>query len=213
MGLMSNDRYSVYNATASAVLSAPPYNFSSSMVGVTYLAPLLGAIIGGYVAGPLSDRYTLYLAHRNGGIREPEHRLWGVAAYTTCLTAGLLMWGLGAAHEAPVGVLLTGSVLCGFGIVSGGSYAITYAVDCFKEIAGETIVSLILMRNNLTFAFGYAITPWINAAGMQNTFIAVGIICFVTGLSFLLMIWKGKSLRIRCEKRYWDYTASQVVRH
>ncbi|ETN43078.1 uncharacterized protein HMPREF1541_02236 [Cyphellophora europaea CBS 101466] len=209
----TNSWYLVYNATASAILSAEPYNFSSSMVGVTYLAPLLGAIIGGIVAGPLSDRFVLMLAHRNNGIREPEHRLWGVATYTFCLTLGLLMWGLGAANEAPVGVLLTGSVFCGFGIVSGGSYAITYAVDCFKEIAGETIFSLIICRNNMTFAFGYAITPWINTSGLQNTFIAVAVICFVTGCSFLLMIWKGRDFRIKSEARYWKYASSQVVKH
>jgi MFS family permease len=182
------------------------------MVGVTYLAPLLGAIIGGIVAGPVSDMYTLRLARRNGGIREPEQRLWGVTLYALCLTTGLLMWGVGAANSAHVGVLLTGSVLCGFGIVAGGCYAITYAVDCFKEIAGETIVSLILVRNNLTFAFGYAITPWINTSGLQNTFIAVSVICAVTGSSFLLMIWKGRSFRIRSQERYWDYAATQVLK-
>ncbi|KPI41281.1 putative MFS-type transporter [Cyphellophora attinorum] len=209
----TNSWYSVYNATASLILSSPPYNMSAAMVGVTYLAPLLGAIIGGIVAGPLSDRFTLFLAHRNNGIREPEQRLWGVITYTACLTIGLLMWGVGAAHSAPLGVLLFGSVLCGFGIVTGGSYAITYAVDCYKEIAGETIVSLIIVRNNMTFAFGYAITPWINASGLQNTFIAVSVICLVTGMSFLLMIWKGRALRISCEKRYWEYAASQLVKH
>ena len=209
----TNSWYSVYNATASAILSSEPYHYSSSMVGVTYLAPLLGAIIGGIVAGPLSDNLTLRLAHRNGGIREPEQRLWGVMLYTLVLTTGLLMWGVGAAHSAPVGVLLIGSVFCGFGIVTGGAYAITYAVDCYKEIAGETIVSLILCRNNLTFAFGYAITPWISASGLQNTFVAVSVICFVTGSSFLLMIWKGRGWRIRCQDRYWDYAASQVAKH
>lgn len=177
------------------------------MVGTTYLAPLLGALIGGYVAGPLSDKLALRLAHRAGGIREPEHRLWGLTAYAILLPIGLFMWGIGAAHSAPLGVLLVGSVFCGFGIVSGGSYAIAYDVDSFKEIAGESMVSLILCRNTLTFAFSYAITPWINASGLQNTFIAVGIIAFGTGLSFLLMIWKGKALRIKSAARYWRYAA------
>lgn len=183
------------------------------MVGVTYLAPLLGALIGGYVAGPLSDKLSMHLAHRAGGLREPEHRLWGLASYAIILPIGLFMWGIGAAHSAPLGVLLVGSVFCGFGIVAGGSYAIAYNVDSGRDIAGESMVSLILCRNTLTFAFSYAITPWINASGMQNTFIAVGIIAFVTGSSFVLMIWKGKELRTKTASRYWRYAATQAVVH
>jgi hypothetical protein len=34
--------YNVLNATASSLLSAPPYNFSASMVGLSYLGPLIG---------------------------------------------------------------------------------------------------------------------------------------------------------------------------
>ncbi|KAH7025068.1 uncharacterized protein B0I36DRAFT_366964 [Microdochium trichocladiopsis] len=191
----TNSWYSVYNATASLILTSAPFNFTSSMVGVTYLAPLFGAVIGGFVAGPVSDKLALRLAHRNQGLREPEHRLWGLVSYGVILPLGLLMWGVGAAHGAPLGVILVGSVFCGFGIVSGGSFAIAYDVDCFKEIAGESMVSLILVRNTMTFAFSYAITPWIEASGLQNTFIAVGVIALVTGFSFLLMIWKGKSFR------------------
>ncbi|KAJ1322980.1 MFS transporter [Microdochium nivale] len=208
----TNAWYSVYNATASMILTAAPFNFTASMVGVTYLAPLLGAAIGGYVAGPLSDKLALRFAHRTGGLREPEHRLWGLTSYAIILPLGLFMWGVGAANAAPLGVILVGSVFCGFGIVSGGSYAITYDVDCFKEIAGESMVSVILVRNTMTFAFSYAITPWINAAGLQNTFIAVGIIALVTGFSFLLMIWKGKACRERCADRYWLYAADQMVK-
>lgn len=37
--------FNVLNATASLILSAPPYNFSASMVGLSYLGPALGAII------------------------------------------------------------------------------------------------------------------------------------------------------------------------
>ncbi|KXJ86559.1 major facilitator superfamily domain-containing protein [Microdochium bolleyi] len=209
----TNSWYSVYNATAALILTGAPYNYTSSMVGVTYLAPLLGAIIGGFVSGPLSDKLALRLAHRAGGLREPEHRLWGLTSYAIILPIGLFMWGIGAAHGAPLAVILIGSVFCGFGIVSGGSYAITYDVDCFKEIAGESMVSLILVRNTMTFAFSYAITPWINASGLQNTFIAVGIIALGTGFSFLLMIWKGKSFRIKCADRYWLYAADQMVKH
>lgn len=38
--------FNVLNGTASLILSQKPYGFSSSMVGLAYLSPLLGAALG-----------------------------------------------------------------------------------------------------------------------------------------------------------------------
>jgi MFS family permease len=210
---MSVFRYNVYNATTSAILSSAPYSFSAATVGLSYVAPLIGTLIAGVVTGPLADWSTLQLARRSKGLREPEQRLWGLAIYCVLMPAGLLIWGLGAAHKLHWAVLLFGAILCGYCNVAGGSYAIAYNVDCFREIAGESIVSMILCRNTMSFAFNYAITPWINAQGLQKTFIAVAVLSCGFGCSFLLMIWKGKNLRKRCAERYWRYVATQVVQH
>lgn len=210
--LTSLPRYAVYNATASAFLSAPPYNFNSSQVGLTYLAPLFGSIAGGFVAGPLADWHTLRLAWRNGGVREPEQRLWALAIYSTAVPLGLLLWGLGAAYGWHFGILILGGFLCSMCSIASG-VSIAYNVDCFKEIAGESMVSLILVRNTLTFAFNYGITPWIEASGIRDTFIAVAVLAMATGFTFLGVVWKGKCLRRRSAERYWRYASTQVVKH
>lgn len=129
------------------------------------------------------------------------------------MPTGLLIWGLGAYHHVHWAVLLLGGGLCGYCNVAGGSYALAYAVDCFKELSGETIVSVILCRNTISFAFSYSITPWIDAQGLQRTFIAVAILSWSFGMSFLLMEWKGKCLRAMSADRYWRYVDTQVVRH
>jgi MFS family permease len=206
-------RYNVYNATTSVILSSPPYNFSAATVGLSYVAPLIGTFIAGVVTGPFADWTTLKLARRSKGLREPEQRLWGLVLYCVLMPAGLLIWGLGAAHSLHWAVLLFGGILLGYCNVAGGSYAIAYSVDCFREISGESIVSMILCRNTMSFAFNYAITPWINAQGLQNTFIAVAILSCAFGCTFFLMTWKGKYFRVRCAERYWQYVATQVVRH
>ncbi|EED19206.1 conserved hypothetical protein [Talaromyces stipitatus ATCC 10500] len=204
--------YNVYNATTSAILSVAPYDFSAAIVGLSYVAPLIGASMAGVISGPVADWLTLRLATRNGGLREPEQRLWGLVVYCILMPAGLLIWGLGAYHGLHWAVVLLGGLLCGYCNVSGGAYALAYAVDCFKELSGETIVSVILCRNTLSFAFNYAITPWIDAQGLQNTFIAVAVLAWAFGMSFLLMEWKGKALRVMCAERYWTYVETQVVR-
>lgn len=49
--------YNVLNATASLLLSNPPYNFASSDVGLMYLGPLCGAALG-YVTAPTIPKIT-----------------------------------------------------------------------------------------------------------------------------------------------------------
>lgn len=38
--------FNVLNATAALILASPPYNFSSSYIGVAYVAPLVGVLLG-----------------------------------------------------------------------------------------------------------------------------------------------------------------------
>uniref|UniRef100_A0A060T1K0 ARAD1C17094p n=1 Tax=Blastobotrys adeninivorans TaxID=409370 RepID=A0A060T1K0_BLAAD len=195
--------YNVYNATASSILSEPPYNFSSAIVGTTYVAPLIGALVGGIYAGPISDWVVLQIARRNGGVREPEHRLIGLAAYCVIMPAGIFLWGIGAAHHIAWIGLLFGAAMVGACNVIGGAYSIAYSVDCYKDISGESLVSVILARNTISFAFNYAITPWIDHSGLQNTFIVVGVLALVTGLSTVAVIYKGRRLRLASKNRYW----------
>jgi len=69
------------NLTQSQVFAAPPYNFSSSTIGLFNFAVLVGALIGLFTAGPLSDALAARLTQRNRGIREPEMRLLAMIPY------------------------------------------------------------------------------------------------------------------------------------
>ncbi|CAN6602167.1 protein Hol1p [Trichomonascus vanleenenianus] len=197
--------FNVYNATASVILSAAPYNFSSSMVGLSYVAPTIGALVGGYYAGPIADIFVLRLARRNKGVREPEQRLWGLSAFCLFMPAGLILWGVGAAHSVHWAGLLLGAAFLAACNVMGGAFSLAYCVDSYKDLAAETLMGLMFLRNTLSFGFNYAITPWISHSGLQNTFITVGMIALTTGLTFLLVIWKGKSWRRWTATRYWRF--------
>ena len=201
--------YSVINATISMILGAPPYNFPATMVGVAYLSPLVFGAIACVWSGKLSDVLTIRLAKRNGGVREPEHRLWGLALSALLSTGGMLMWGVGASMEAHYMVLIIGIGLVTCGVVAASSIALSYAVDCFKEISGEAFAAIIVVRNTIGFVFTYVITPWIESVGLRDCFISVSVLSFVCMFSFLLMIFWGKSLRRMSAKRYWQFVAAE----
>lgn len=204
--------YNVYNGTASSIYSGEPYNFSSGAVGLTYLGPLVGAIIGGIYSGPITDRLALYLAKRNKGVKEPEQRLWGLLFYVFVTPFGIFLWGIGAAHGIKWPALAVAAALMGIANVVGGSFSLAYIVDCYRDISGEALVTGILCRNTMSFGWNYAITPWIDHNGRQNTFIIVGCLSIVTGLSFLLMVFFGKRLRASSARRYWKMSATTLLK-
>jgi len=91
--------FNVLNGTASLILSAAPYNFSSSMVGLSYVSPLIGVACGSFYSGVIGDRIVLWLARRNKGVLESEHRLWLFSASLILIPGSLILWGVGAAHH------------------------------------------------------------------------------------------------------------------
>ncbi|EED85648.1 predicted protein [Postia placenta Mad-698-R] len=205
--------YNVLNGTASPVLSAPPYNWSPALVGSAYTAPIIGAIFAAIWSGTIADRFTIYLARRNGGVREPEQRLWPLVVSGTMATAGLITWGVGAYYGISWVGLCFGLAMLTFGVVTGGSIAVSYNVDCFKELGGETTISVIVIRNTLGFGFSYAITPWYTNQGLKNCFIAAGFISLACTFTFLFMIVYGKRLRKFSRDKYWEYVATSAVGH
>lgn len=205
--------YNVLNGTVSPVLSAAPYHWSAAAVGSIYAGPMIGALFGCLWSGLLSDRFAIWMARRNGGTREPEHRLWPLTMAGLATTIGLILWGVGAAKSISWVALATGLAILTFGVVVGGSIALSYAVDCFKEISGLSLASVIVVRNVLGFAVAYGITPWYTGMGLQNCFISAGFISLACMMSFLLLIWKGKSLRRAAAPRFYRYVNSGLGAH
>jgi len=147
--------FNVLNATASVILSAPPYNFSASMVGLSYLSCTIGVIIGSFLSGPLSDWLTLKLARRNGGIMEAEFRLWPFACCLVLVPGSLILWGVGAGQGVHwFGLVFAmGSLACA--TTFGVTLSVNYLIDSYHDISSDSIVTCILVRNTLSFAMSY----------------------------------------------------------
>ncbi|OQU98973.1 hypothetical protein CLAIMM_04681 [Cladophialophora immunda] len=199
--------YNVFNNTASLVLSAPPYNFSSSMVGLSFLAAALGSIVGCVFSGPFSDWLTLKLARRNNGIMEAEQRLLPFAICVLLVPGCLILWGVGAAHEIHWFGLLVSNFFLTVTLVFGGTLSINYMVDSYHEIMGDAIVSIILVRNTMYFAVSYGLTPWLDM-GYQNCFISAAFIGMVACSVFIIMIFFGKKFRTQSADKYWKIVRS-----
>jgi MFS family permease len=141
--------YNVVGGSLALILGNPPYNFTANNIGLTYLASVIGVTIGSFLAGWMTDFVAVKLARRNGGIMEPEARLWMATVALIVHPAGCLLYGVGASYHIHwIGVVF------GLGLISvtlpmGSSLAFTYVLDSYKELSGEAVVSVILVRNSM----------------------------------------------------------------
>lgn len=118
------------------------YNFSPLGTGLVYISPFIGGVLGTAVAGKVSDIIVRFMSRRNDGIYEPEFRLVMAipVAVSTCI--GLMGFGWSAAEKDKWIVPTVFFGIISFGCSLGSTTAITFAVDSYRQYAGEALVTL-----------------------------------------------------------------------
>ncbi|OQV01293.1 hypothetical protein CLAIMM_06674 [Cladophialophora immunda] len=194
--------FSVLLSVLSIYLTYPPYSFSSSGVGLMNLAPFIGSFLGSAYGGPLSDFHIVRLSKKNSGIYEPEMRLWLGLPWIVLTPLGILMFGLcldNGVHWISLAVAL---VIFGIGNNVFSDLALTYLIDSYKDIVGDSLVAVAFLRNAFATVVAMTLTPWIEGVGLTNVFIT----CTVVSAAILtttipMLIW-GKKLRVKTATRY-----------
>ncbi|PSS20568.1 hypothetical protein M430DRAFT_139203 [Amorphotheca resinae ATCC 22711] len=154
------------NLTQSQVFAAPPYNFSTTSIGFTNFAILIGALIGLFTAGPLSDMIAARLTKRNNGVREPEMRLPAMIPYIILMIVGNIVVALGYEHQWDWRVIvIIGYTCAGIQVAALPPISSTYAVDSYKPVAGSIFVAITVNKNVWGYGFSKFITPWILKSG------------------------------------------------
>ncbi|CAK7219655.1 hypothetical protein SBRCBS47491_003920 [Sporothrix bragantina] len=185
------------NYSQSMALTVSPYNFSNMQVGLSNLALVCGGSLGMLTAGPLSDYVAMYLTRRNRGIREPEMRLWSMVPFIGLSVVAFVVVALGFERRWPwEAVLVVGFGGTGLMMVSLSTICITYAVDCYKPVAGQIMVIATVVKNTFGFGMGYYVTDWISSDGYIPLFmLELGLIVGPAVLGLVFFSLFGKRLR------------------
>ncbi|KAJ4359686.1 uncharacterized protein N0V89_000242 [Didymosphaeria variabile] len=184
------------NLTQSQAFAAPPYNFKPLSIGFMNFAVLVGAFIGLFTAGPLSDWLSARSTRRNNGIREPEMRLPAMIPYIIIMYLGNIIVSVGYDNHWPwEAIVIIGYTCAGIQVAAIPGIVSTYAVDSYKPVAGSLFVSITVNKNVWGYGFSKFITPWAEEAGfvppiMTNASLIL-LWCLFTGLFW----WKGKTFR------------------
>ncbi|RMZ75809.1 hypothetical protein DV738_g5268, partial [Chaetothyriales sp. CBS 135597] len=132
--------YSIY-------MTEPPYNFTPEQVGLMGIPGFLGTMVSTIICGPLSDWLIVRMARNNGGIYEPEMRLWLILAFTPFVAAGLLMFGIGIDKGLPWPFVCVGLGLASLGTTPAMSQSLTYLTDAYTDIISDSLVAVVFVKN------------------------------------------------------------------
>ncbi|KAI5459543.1 major facilitator superfamily domain-containing protein [Mariannaea sp. PMI_226] len=196
MGAAANSLLCI-NLLQSQALAAPPYNFNSQNVGFANFALVVGGLVGLAIAGTWSDWIAMRATEKNGGIREPEMRLPALIPFIICAVLGMVVIGVGLQRSWPwEAVIIVGFTLVGCIVVSIPTLCITYAIDCYKPIAGEIMVISTVCKNTFGFGMSYYINDWAARAGfMQPIFLLMALTVGFPLIGLVVFIFYGKQMR------------------
>lgn len=118
------------------------YNFTALQTGLVYISPFVGGVLGTAVAGKVSDIIVRYMSRRNGGIYEPEFRLVMAIPIIISTCIGLMGYGWSVQERDNWIVPTVFFGIISFGCALGSTTSITFAVDSYRQYAGEALVTL-----------------------------------------------------------------------
>ncbi|KAK4543417.1 hypothetical protein LTR36_005560 [Oleoguttula mirabilis] len=178
------------------------YNFTALQTGLVYVSPFVGGVLGTAVAGKVSDIIVRSLARRNGGVYEPEFRLIMAIPIMLTTVIGLMGYGWSAAERDLWIVPTIFFGLISFGCSLGSTTAITFAVDSYRQYAGEALVTLNFSKNIFHgLVFSLFFNRWLEAEGSKDVFVALGCIQIVCLLTTIPMYIYGKRARMWTVRR------------
>lgn len=118
------------------------YNFTSLQVGLVYISPFVGGVLGTAVAGKISDIVVRFMARKNDGVYEPEFRLVMAIPIAISTTIGLMGFGWSAEEKNNWVVPTVFFGVISFGCSLASTTSVTFVVDSYRIYAGEALVTL-----------------------------------------------------------------------
>jgi len=184
------------NLTQSQAFAAPPYNYTSQTIGFFNFAILVGACIGLFTNGWLSDWFAARLTRRNRGVREPEMRLPTLIPFVLLMLLGNFVVAFGYQYAWPwEAVVLIGYTCAGIQVAAIPAIATTYAVDSYKPVAGSIMVAITVNKNVWGYGFSKFITPWVERDGFVPPIMLNMCLIFLWCSCGIIFYFWGKKMR------------------
>lgn len=121
--------------TISQLVLPPPYSFGPSALAAMWIAPMIGATIGGLWGDWFNNWLQAQYIRTHSGAYVLENRLWGTYAPTAIGVVGLVLYGQTLQHSLHwIGLLLAWAFIA-FAMVSATTAVSAYCLDSFPNHA------------------------------------------------------------------------------
>ncbi|KAL4968213.1 major facilitator superfamily domain-containing protein [Aspergillus stella-maris] len=159
------------------------YHWPAMSIGLINLGGVFGGFAGMFYAGYLGDKFIVFMARRNNGIHEPEHRLPLLIFPGVLGVIALLLYGFTADGNATWGGPYMGWTLFQITFVSVLILSTSFAAEAWERNPGPAIVAVVGVKNIIAFALSYGINPLTEKYDYP---VAMGVLAALCGGVFLL---------------------------
>ncbi|CAK7210079.1 hypothetical protein SBRCBS47491_000649 [Sporothrix bragantina] len=169
------------NLLISQIFSSPPFLLTTTQLGYMSAGVVVGGSLGSLAAGAVSDPIIKYLSRRNGGVYEPEFRLFLIVpCFVLSAIAYFLFGTLIEEGKSPVAMAALWG-LAGGGFQFGMQAVGTYCVDAYRNSSVEIFISTMVIKNFLFFGFSFFLNDWVVEWGAKRMFYCIAGIQMAAG--------------------------------
>ncbi|ELQ42331.1 hypothetical protein OOU_Y34scaffold00215g15 [Pyricularia oryzae Y34] len=156
------------------------YDFESYQVGLCFISGVIGALIGIFAGGHLSDWVADVLTKRNGGVREPEMRLPAMIPPLITTPLALILFGVGIEQRL-------------HWICPTVGLGLFYVIDAYRPVAGEITLAVMGFKSIFGFLLSFYTNPWVDDAGFMDAYGSMAGIAAVVILGWIpLYVWGSR---------------------
>ncbi|KAK0388785.1 hypothetical protein NLU13_5028 [Sarocladium strictum] len=184
----------VLNIAIQYGFSRPPYNFSETSVGVTYMATGMGFVVSSIVGGPWMDSIMKREARKAGRynaqgrlIYLPEDRMKENAWVANTLYPLSLLWfGWSMYYGVQFMVPITALFVFGFSSMLHFTLGTTMLTEFVRKRSSAGVAVNNFVRNILSCGGTIIAAPWIHGVGVGYMMTTICVVCSLLGF---LGIW------------------------
>ncbi|EST04472.1 Major facilitator superfamily [Kalmanozyma brasiliensis GHG001] len=189
-----------FTVVSPQVFPRPPWLFTNVQVGLAFLAAAVGALIGKFAGGYISDKTVDFFVRRHSGSsdgkRVPEYRLWALLPHVVLLTIGLLLYGIGYAKELSWPV----EVIGGIGVYyvansAAGGILQTYIIESYITKAVHGIALFNFVKCVLAFSAPFFVPEWAFEGFTKSYVVQAVVTAVLTLVTLVVLIAFGGKIR------------------
>ncbi|KAI5857327.1 MFS general substrate transporter [Durotheca rogersii] len=174
-----------FSVALGQIFTKPPYNLTTSQVGLSAFSSFIAATLGNAIPGPVCDWLVKFLSRKNKGVYEPEFRL--ILSVPSLILGLMGFWGFGLSLEGKSDFMVP-VFFYGLSVFAGSINSLisnAYLLDCHRPQAQDGYAAVTITRGVYSFAMTFVINGWLSRDGYKVVYFWIG---FLHGLSCIIGI-------------------------